>query len=272
MASQPIRQPAVAGLFYPADPHALLGQVQTMLAQETPPDVLRAPKALIVPHAGYMYSGSTAAAGFGLLESVRESIRRVVLVGPSHRVAFKGIALPSAWAFATPLGTVDVDDKAMFSLSNLPEVVVNDHAHAQEHSLEVLLPFLQVALDRFSIVPLVVGQCEPETLAQVLNAIWGGPETLIIISSDLSHYHSYTEAQRIDQFTTTEILAMQARIDHEQACGATGINALLLAAQTHGCIPRLLALRNSGDTAGDRSRVVGYAALDFSPSPHPMAH
>jgi len=272
MASQPVRAPAVAGLFYPADPHALVGQIQSLLAQEPPADAATPPKALIVPHAGYMYSGSTAAAAFNLLEPVREDIRRVVLVGPSHRFAFDGIALPGACAFATPLGTVDIDNDAVFQLTQLPEVVVDDRAHAQEHSLEVLLPFLQLTLDSFTIVPLVVGMTSPTTLAQVLEAAWGGPETLIVVSSDLSHYHSYTEAQRIDTLTSEEILAMQPIIGHEQACGATGVNALLMAARTRQYTPRLVALRNSGDTAGDRHRVVGYAAVSFCQTPHAFTH
>lgn len=268
MASQPVRQPAVAGLFYPADPRALAGQIQTLLAQVPLPEELVPPKALIVPHAGYMYSGSTAAAAFGLLEPLRESVRRVVLIGPSHRFAFQGVALPRSFAFATPLGSLEVDSAALFDLAQLADVVVDDRAHAQEHSLEVLLPFLQIALEDIRIVPMVVGDLGAERLSEILNHVWGGPETLIVVSSDLSHYQAYAEAQHSDSHTADEILALQPVLHHGQACGATGINALIRSARQHQCSPQLLALRNSGDTAGDRNRVVGYAAISFTADAH----
>jgi len=268
MASHPVRQPAVAGLFYPADPRALAGQVHTLLAQAPQADASSPPKALIVPHAGYMYSGATAAAAFSLLKTLRDSIRRVVLLGPSHRFAFEGVALPTACAFATPLGTVELDSEAVFKLAESSDVVIDDRAHVQEHALEVVLPFLQIALGHFQIVPLVAGQISADALADVLDVVWGGPETLIVVSSDLSHYHAYTEAQETDRQTTELILAMQPTISQEQACGATAINALLLSAQRHRNTPHLLASCNSGDTAGDRMRVVGYTAVSFSATPH----
>lgn len=225
------------------------------------------PKALIVPHAGYIYSGATAALAYAQLASVRSTIRRVVLLGPVHRVPVRGLALAGASAFATPLGDVPVDQAAIALLSSLPQVVVSPAAHALEHSLEVHLPFLQSVLENFSLVPLAVGNATPGEVAQVLEALWGGPETLIVISSDLSHFLPYRTAQALDGETAQRILAMDGPLTHAQACGGTPINGLLLAAQNHHLKPRLLGLCNSGDTAGDRSRVVGYAAFAFSEAP-----
>jgi MEMO1 family protein len=190
-----------------------------------------------------------------------------VILGPTHRVAVRGLALPSARAFATPLGEVEVDRKATALALALPQVVESDAAHAQEHSLEVQLPFLQAVLDDFRIVPFAVGAATPDEVADVLERLWGGPETLIVVSSDLSHYHGYADARAIDRGSADGILALAPSLDHEQACGATPINGLLVCARAHGLVPELLDLRNSGDTAGDRSRVVGYASFAFAEGP-----
>ncbi len=225
------------------------------------------PKAIIVPHAGYVYSGSTAALAYAQLAAGRHSIRRVVLLGPAHRVAVRGLALPGDDFLATPLGAMAVDQAAVSQLLTLPQVVVSRHVHAQEHSLEVQLPFLQTVLDTFTLVPLVVGDASPAEVAEVLAMLWGGPETLLVISSDLSHYLPYRAAQQTDRQTAQDILALRGPLTHQQACGGTPINGLLLAARQHGLQPHLLGLCNSGDTAGDKERVVGYAALSFTQEP-----
>lgn len=216
-----------------------------------------------MPHAGYVYSGPTAARAYALLTPWRESIRRVVLLGPTHRIGIRGLALPDCDAFATPLGDVPMDGSAESALASLPQVICHPATHAREHSLEVQLPFLQEVLDEFSLIPLAVGDASPVEIAKVLDVLWGGPETLILISSDLSHFHTYREARNLDDTTAGRILALDASLDHEQACGATPINGLLLAARRHGLVPELLGLCNSGDTAGDKTRVVGYAAFAF---------
>jgi MEMO1 family protein len=261
-----VRSAAVAGMFYPKAPPALATEVRAHLshAAAARPAATAAPKAIIVPHAGYVYSGIVAAAAYARLEAARGTIRRVVLLGPTHRVHVRGLALPTAQAFATPLGTVSVDHEAAVAVLALPQVRENDAAHASEHSLEVQLPFLQTALGEFSIVPLAVGDATPEDVADVIDLLWGGPETLIVVSSDLSHYHRYAEAREIDRATAETVLALSATVDHEQACGATPVNGLLLSARRHGLRPELLDLRNSGDTAGDKSRVVGYASFAFT--------
>lgn len=254
-----IRQPAVAGLFYPDQPSLLAATVRQLLGQAagTP----QPPKALIVPHAGYVYSGATAATAYNTLTQARAQIRRVVLLGPVHRVPVRGLALPASDVFSTPLGEISLDHAAMHALAGLPQVIRSDAAHTHEHSLEVQLPFLQSVLDDFTLIPLAVGDATPQEVAEVLEAVWGGPETLIVISSDLSHFHSYREAQSLDRSTVATILQLDHDIDHEQACGGTPINGLLLAARRHHLRIELLDLCNSGDTAGDKSRVVGYAAF-----------
>ena len=257
-----VRPPAVAGLFYPDQADVLNRDLAAMLAH-APVVEGPLPKALIVPHAGYIYSGPIAASAYRRLEAGRGQIKRVVLLGPAHRVAFRGLALPSANVFSTPLGTVPVDDAAVQTLTELPQVVRSEAAHEMEHSLEVQLPFLQQVLGKFSLVPLVVGAASTDDVAQVLERLWGGPETLILVSSDLSHYLPYALSQKIDQHTSNMILHLQTGITHEQACGGTPVNGLLLVARKHGLQPQLLDLRNSGDTAGDRDRVVGYAAFAF---------
>lgn len=262
-----IRPPAVAGMFYPAEADELARDIQSYLAA-VPPATHGAPKALIVPHAGYVYSGAVAARAYALLAPARSIIRRVVLLGPAHRVPIRGLALPVAEAFATPLGGVPIDAKGARAALALPQVSASDVAHNLEHSLEVQLPFLQTVLDDFTLLPFAVGAATPAQVAEVLDLLWGGPETLVLISSDLSHFHAYATAQGIDKGTAGAILAFEPSIEHEQACGATPINGLLLCAKRRGMQIELLDLRNSGDTAGDRSRVVGYASFALTEKPH----
>jgi len=259
------RPAAVAGLFYPRDPRDLAREVRALLATATG----RAPptgniKAIIVPHAGYIYSGPVAASAYSLLRNRRDSIHRVVLLGPVHRVPLRGLALPAEPAFATPLGTVAIDRLAAERLRALPQVSVSRAAHALEHSLEVQIPFLQEVLEEFTLVPLAVGDATAREVAEALETVWGGPETLIVVSSDLSHYHSYKQAQHIDAETCSVIRELRHDLNHEQACGGTPINGLMGVARRRNLVPELLDLRNSGDTAGDRSRVVGYAAFAFT--------
>jgi AmmeMemoRadiSam system protein B len=259
-----IRPLAVAGMFYPDDPDVLRDQVSALL--RAAPAAGPPPKAVIVPHAGYIYSGPIAASAYARIAKGRAGIRRVVLLGPAHRVAFNGIAASSATAFTTPLGSVPVDQKALRLIDDLPEVRVFDPAHAAEHSLEVQLPFLQLALDDFTLVPLVVGDATPEQVDAVLERLWGGPETLIVISSDLSHYHDYDSARHLDQATSRAIEALRDQdIGYEDACGRIPVNGLLQSARHHGLRARTVDLRNSGDTAGSRDRVVGYGAYVFEP-------
>ncbi len=265
---QSIRPSAVAGSFYPYPRQALAEEVTLLLeeAGHTSPDV--APQAIIVPHAGYIYSGPTAAIAYAGLSAMHDNIRRVVLLGPVHRVAVRGLALPGVDAFATPLGNVELDQEAIESISKMPQVVISPAAHALEHSLEVQLPFLQTVLDNFKLVPLAVGDATPAEVAAVLDKLWGGAETLIVISSDLSHFLPYFVAQSVDQETVQSILDLNGPISHDQACGGTPINGFMLAAERHHLRPQLLDYRNSGDTAGDKNRVVGYASFAFMEDSH----
>lgn len=267
MSSLPtsVRPPAVAGMFYPALADALSADVERFLRCASTPRI-PVPKALIVPHAGYIYSGAIAASAYACLAASRASINRVVLLGPTHRVAIRGLALPDAAAFDTPLGSIALDAELVQAVERLPQVHQSAQVHALEHSLEVQLPFLQLALDKFTLLPLAVGTSNAEEVAEVLDRVWGGPETLILISSDLSHYHVYAEAQLLDQETARQIVALQPLSDHQQACGATPVNALLLCARRRNLQVQLLDLRNSGDTAGDRARVVGYGSFAFTES------
>jgi len=200
-----IRHPAVAGTFYPANPKDLQRMVNTYLAQAAGGS--GAPKAIIAPHAGYIYSGPVAAAVYKWLKTsgARKIVKRVVLLGPAHRMAFSGLAAHSADAFLTPLGPVPLDKEAVALAAALPQVSILDAAHQQEHSLEVQLPFLQSTLDDFRLVPFAVGSASPDESAEVLETLWGGPETLIVISSDLSHFHNYHTAQKLDLATAAAI-------------------------------------------------------------------
>jgi AmmeMemoRadiSam system protein B len=257
------RQPAVAGTFYPADPVALRAQVEKLLAAARAADVT--PKALIAPHAGYIYSGPIAASAYATLAPRAKDITRVVLLGPSHFVPFPGLALPAASAFATPLGDIELDRAALRLLEGHPAVRVLDAAHEREHSLEVQLPFLQVALPAFTLVPLAVGHASAADVAGVLDLLWGDGETLVVISSDLSHYRSYEAAAVIDAETAQAIERLDERpLDGEHACGCHPIAGLLHLARRRGLRVVPLDRRNSGDTAGDKRRVVGYGAWAFT--------
>lgn len=263
---QSVRPAAVAGMFYPGTPAVLGAAVRAYLAEAKSAAEPAAvpPKALIVPHAGYVYSGSVAASAYRLVAAGRNAIRRVVLLGPVHRVPVRGLVLPSSTAFSTPLGTLEVDPTLAARALEMPHVGVSETAHALEHSLEVQLPFLQTVLEDFRIVPLAVGDASADEVAAVIDRLWGGPETLLVVSSDLSHYHPYAEARRLDHETAVAILALASSLDHEQACGATPINGLARCALRRGLKAELIDLRNSGDTAGDKTRVVGYASFAFS--------
>lgn len=258
-----IQMPAVAGLFYPADPGELASDIQQFLAQAHP----RAEhhiKALIAPHAGYVYSGPVAASAYASLSKIADRIERVVVLAPAHRVPFRGIATSSAEYFRTPLGDVPVDDPGRRTALALPEVELFDTAFQGEHAVEVQLPFLQSVLGDFKLIPFVIGEVDDASVARLLDSLWGGDETLIVISSDLSHYHDYRTAQALDSNTTEAIEHLEPeRIGYEDACGRNGVNGLLLAAREHGLHAETLDLRNSGDTAGPKDRVVGYGAYVF---------
>ncbi len=259
-----VRPPAVAGRFYPADPARLVEAVRAHLDQAKSASDAR-PKALIVPHAGYVYSGPIAGSAYATLRARRAEIERVVLLGPAHRVWLRGLATPSVDCFETPLGAVTLDHDATRPLLETGEVQVSDEAHAFEHSLEVQLPFLQELLDDFSLVPLVVGEATGAQVAKVIEHLWGGPETLIVVSSDLSHYLDYATARRIDAETSRAIEALRPEaLRASQACGRIPVQGLLLAARAHGLGVEVLDVRSTGDTAGDRDRVVGYGAYVFA--------
>ena len=251
------RPAALAGSFYPARAEKLRADIHSFLAEAA--TTAQAPKALIVPHAGHRYSGSTAAKGYASLNSVKNRIRRVVLLGPAHRVYLKGMALPSSSHFETPLGRVPVDQAALRQLKDFASIQFMDAAHAEEHCIEVQLPFLQHCLEDFSLVPIVVGDASAADVAAVLEALWGEDDTLVLISSDLSHFHVYEEAVKIDTATTDLIERMSFEsLTPEKACGARPLSGLLSLARNRSMKIKRLGLCNSGDTAGDRQRVVGY--------------
>lgn len=256
-----LRSPAVAGMFYPADPVELGETVRGYLANC---QMGATPKAIIVPHAGYVYSGPVAATAYARLSLAADTIKRVVLLGPSHYVGFHGLAVTETDFFTTPLGAIPLDKAAIKSITHLPQVLVLEQAHQREHSLEVQLPFLQTVLKEFKLVPLVVGEAEPDEVSEVLEVLWGGTETLIIISSDLSHYHDYITAQAMDRAASKAIeeLLPEALSD-DQACGHNPVKGLLRSALQHHMQVTTLELKNSGDTAGSRERVVGYGAYAF---------
>ena len=257
-----IRPAAVAGMFYPGDPRVLAAEVDDLLGGAAQPvPRLGWPKALVVPHAGYVYSGAVAARAYDELTAARGIVRRVVLLGPTHRVAVNGLAVPSVEAFATPLGSVRIDSEALRAVRDLPQVVVSDPAHALEHSLEVQLPFLQKVLGDFALVPFAVGRTGVREVSEVIERLWGGPETLVVISTDMSHYHPYEQARTIDQATIARIAAFATDIDHREACGASPLNGFLHLSKQRNLSLKLLAACNSGDTAGGKGRVVGYSAF-----------
>jgi len=259
------RPPAVAGTFYPAAPDELRASIHRYLERARASSALaEAPKALIVPHAGFVYSGPVAASGYVLLEDAADKIERVILFGPSHHVPFGGLAVPAHESFETPLGKTPVDAPSRQRLLRLPFVHVLNEAHRWEHSLEVQLPFLQEVLHEFTLMPIAVGQATPEQVAEVLDSCWGAEETLIVVSSDLSHYFDYDTAKRMDTATARAIEALDSpRIRHDDACGRIAVQGLLQAARRHSLTATTLDLRSSGDTAGARDEVVGYGTWAF---------
>jgi MEMO1 family protein len=264
-----IRPAAVAGSFYVGHPQRLRATVADLLTA-APASAGASPKALIAPHAGYIYSGGVAAAAFATLRG-SAAITRVVLIGPAHYVAVRGIAVPTADAFETPLGRVPVDRDALSAIADLPFVVEADAAHAPEHALEVELPFLQTLLGSFALVPLLVGDADPRQVAQVLGRLWGEPDTLIVVSSDLSHYHDYDTARQLDAATAAVIERGEWRsLGPDRACGFLAVAGLLVEADRRGLAARRLALCNSGDTAGPRDRVVGYGAWKWEETREPF--
>ncbi len=268
MATPTIRPAAVAGTFYPAEADALRIQVEDLLREVPDAEGASAvPKILIVPHAGYVYSGPVAASAYARLAPWRGSIERVILIGPAHRVAFEGLATSTADSFATPLGEVPLERGGIVGLLTLPQVVECDEAHRQEHSLEVQLPFLQLVLDTFCLVPLVFGLTRAGLIGEVLQQIWGDEKTLVVVSSDLSHYHNSQEASELDRRAARAIeRCAPGDLHHDQACGQLAIQAVLQIAKQRELYPALLDLRNSGDTVGNKDRVVGYGSFEICPA------
>lgn len=258
-ANATVRPPAVAGLFYPDDPVELRESVASYMAEAVTPSVPERPAALVVPHAGYVYSGSTAAVAYRTLGPARE-VRRVVLIGPSHRVHLQGVALPKFEAFATPLGVMQVDQELKRALEGVAHVIEANEPHRFEHSLEVQLPFLQVLFDEITFLPLVAGEASASDVALILERVAQSDDTIILASSDLSHYLTYAQAQKLDTRTSEMILKREPTLSGYQACGAVPINGLLHFARSRDLSVQELARCNSGDTAGDRDRVVGYGA------------
>jgi MEMO1 family protein len=257
----------VAGLFYPRDAAELRAAVAEYLAATSADELPTTSKAWIIPHAGYVYSGPIAAAAYRRIQARCRNVRRVVVIGPSHRVPLEGIAVPESRAYATPLGIVAVDAELKETALRCGGVVTSDRPHAQEHAIEVQLPFLQAILNDFTFLPLVAGEATPRQVGAVLDAVWGGAETLVVASSDLSHYHGYDVARMIDATTSKAICDLATDISGEQACGAVGINGLLHVTRARGLRVTELARCNSADTAGDRARVVGYGAFEIHPAP-----
>ncbi|NNE38722.1 MAG: AmmeMemoRadiSam system protein B, partial [Gammaproteobacteria bacterium] len=258
--SRQVKQPAVAGSFYPSDSDELTQILQQLLESATKQN--SPPKAILAPHAGYIYSGPVAANAYASLYPVREKIQKVILLGPAHRVYVKGIALSSASHFATPLGEIEVDKTLIRKVSNLPGVEVFDEAFSQEHSLEVHLPFLQIVLNKFTLLPVVVGDASPEMVATLIESVWGDEDTLIVISTDLSHFHDYQTANQIDNRTAEYIKQLNyEKVGPKQACGCRPVSGLLKIAKDYGHEISVVDVRNSGDTAGNHDRVVGYGSF-----------
>jgi hypothetical protein len=268
-----VRPPAVAGLFYPDDPTLLAREVERYLAAADANEECAAPgaaevaRAVIAPHAGFVYSGPIAAHAYSFLRPLKGKIERVVIVGPTHRVAIRGLAAPTVDAFATPLGAMPVDAAARARVAALPQVMLADEPHRLEHAIEVQLPFLHSVLGPVPTLPLVAGDASADDVAQAIDAAAEGDltRTFVVISSDLSHYHDYRTAQRMDRATSDAVEALDARaIGWDQACGRVPIAGMIEIARACGLKARTVDLRNSGDTAGDRSRVVGYGAYVFA--------
>jgi AmmeMemoRadiSam system protein B len=258
-----VRPAAVAGLFYPGSARELRPMVDQYLDADLVSSPAPVAKAVIAPHAGYVYSGPVAGSAFRCFAQDASRIRRIVLIGPAHRFRVDGLALTEQTAFETPLGSVPIDLELAELITGMPQVSISTQAHAPEHCLEVELPFLQVLLEDFSILPLLVSDASAAEIADVLERVWGGDETRFVVSSDLSHFLTYETAQDLDRETAHQVVGMHDQIAEHRACGAVAINGLLEAARRRGLVPKLLDLRNSGDTAGDRSRVVGYGAFAF---------
>ena len=270
--TESVRPPAVASLFYPGEAAELKQNLREMLDEaseaEDPNEDLPADqylKALIVPHAGYVYSGTTAARAYHLLRKNRDDFRRVIILGPAHRVWLEGIAFPGTDAFETPLGRIPLAKQQIRELLRFPEVQLRDDAHQDEHCLEVQLPFLQEILNEFELIPAVVGEISPDSLSGLLENLLEDPQNLLLLSTDLSHFHSYSEAQEIDQETAEAIETFEDdKILPEHACGTLPLRGLLRHARTQGWKIQRLGLCNSGDTAGSKDRVVGYGAWALS--------
>ena len=262
------RNPAVAGMFYPSEENELQQSIQALL-DKVPEKKHEQPQAIIVPHAGYIYSGMTAAHAYKLLQSYRKTIKRVVVLGPSHHVALKGLAVPSCDSFMTPLGNIPLDVNEIVQLSEFPQIITSDMAHEHEHSLEVQLPFLQTVLDEFKLIPIVVGQSSAASTSMIIEKYLKEPTDLVVISTDLSHFLDYEHALQKDRKTNQNILKKQGEaLDFDDACGRMPVIGMLYAAVLHNLNVELLDLRNSGDTAGDKQRVVGYGAWSISHVEH----
>ncbi|ABZ75524.1 protein of unknown function DUF52 [Shewanella halifaxensis HAW-EB4] len=262
-----IRPAAVAGLFYPAAPDELRAMLEGYLARARMSLISQAntqhsqAKVIIVPHAGYIYSGLVAAHAYVLIESMAATVNKVLLIGPAHRVYLQGGALPQSQYFETPLGQISIDKRSVEMLESNPHITVSDLPHQQEHCLEVQLPFLQHCLNQFELIPLLIGESDPQETAKLLEQLWGGEETLVVVSTDLSHFHRYAEATHLDKLTCQKILQGLETIFPEQACGSFCLNALMLQLKRHQLCLTQLSYQNSGDTAGDKNRVVGYASF-----------
>ncbi len=254
----PVRPPAVAGSFYPASPRALRSLVDALLASVVKAPGPR-PKAVVVPHAGYAYSGHAAAHAYALFLREGARISRVVLIGPAHRALLDGIAAPGAAALRTPLGDLEVDVEALTKA----DIPVDAEAHRREHSIEVQLPFVQTVAPGATVVPLVAGRASPREVARVLDVLWGGPETVVIVSSDLSHYLPYDVGREADARTADRIARLDGPLSGQEACGAAAVNGLLVVARERGMRADVVRLESSGDTAGPRGEVVGYGAFAF---------
>ena len=263
-----VRPPSAAGLYYPKDEALLRAALRELLRTRPSAAPEERPKAVVVPHSAYTYSGAVAASAYRSLRSASATIRHVVLVGPTHRTQMRGLAMPSCTWFATPCGTVPINDAARQRLRELGLAGIADAPHAAEHSLEVQLPFLQEVLEQFDLLPIAVGSAQPEQVARALEAVWGGPETFVVVSSDLSHHHTHTEAERLDESTAASIIARRSDLSDAQACGAQSINGLLEVARRKNLDVRLLDRCTSGDAAGDSCRVVGYGSFGLYEATH----